>query len=195
MTTPSHLIMTLALHRRLRTRSIPQTAFVLGAIVPDIALILLMSFGSLWYSVQQPWTLAEGHQYAMEVAYYTYPGWIIAYNLFHAPLVLGLLLILTWHHRWSQSGWRRSLFWFASAASLHVLIDIATHHSDGPLLLFPFNWSVRFQSPLSYWDPQYYGFWVLSFELVLDGCLLLYLWKTHHVSRRCGPDGAGPSGR
>ena len=184
MTTASHLIITLALHRRLRTRRIPQTAFVLGAIVPDAALILLMSFGSLWYSAQPSWTLAQGHDYAMNVAYFTYPGWIIAYNLFHAPLVLGLLLILTWPHRWSQVGVGRLLFWFASAASLHVLIDIVTHHSDGPLLLFPINWNIRFQSPLSYWDPRYYGPWVFGAEVLLDLGLLLYLWSTRQRGLR-----------
>lgn len=180
MTTPSHLIMTLALHRRLKTCSIPKTAFILGAVIPDVALILLMSGGSLWYSIQQSWTLGEGHQYAMDVAYYTYPGWIIAYNLFHAPLVLGVLLILTWRHRWSQPGWRRALFWFASAASLHVIIDIGTHHSDGPLLLFPINWEVRFQSPFSYWDPRFYGPWIFGAELLLDLGLLIYLWRSRH---------------
>ena len=192
MTTPSHLIMTLALHRRMRAKPIPRTAVGMGAIAPDIALIILMSLGTFWFSVQYPWTLAEGHRYAMDAAYYTNPAWVIAYNLLHAPLVLGLLLILTWRARWSQAGWARWVFWFTSAASLHTIIDIGTHHTDGPLLLFPFNWHLRFHSPLSYWNPQYYGFWVLSFELVLDLGLLIYLWRTRHVTRRTHDSYEGP---
>ena len=192
MTTPSHLIMTLALHRRMRAKPIPRTAVGMGAIAPDIALIILMSLGTFWFSVQYPWTLAEGHRYAMDAAYYTNPAWVIAYNLLHAPLVLGLLLILTWRARWSQAGWARWVFWFTSAASLHTIIDIGTHHTDGPLLLFPFNWHLRFHSPLSYWDPQYYGFWVLGFELVLDLGLLFYLWRTRHVTRRTHDSYEGP---
>jgi hypothetical protein len=46
---------------------------------------------------------------------------------------------------------------FAFATGLHSFLDIFTHHDDGPLLLFPFDWSLRFTSPISYWDPEHYG--------------------------------------
>lgn len=42
--------------------------------------------------------------------------------------------------------------------------------------LFPFEWSVRFQSPVSYWDPRFFGREFTVFELLLDLVLLLYLF-------------------
>lgn len=72
--------------------------------------------------------------------------------------ISGLLLLGYWEMR---NGWRvktsRFLFWFALGCALHSFVDILTHHSDGPLVFFPLNWSYRFASPVSYWDPAYYG--------------------------------------
>ena len=70
---------------------------------------------------------------------------------------------------------RHWLFWFFAACFVHSVIDILTHAMDGPLILFPFNWSLRFQSPVSYWDPAHYGTQFTIFELTLDVALLVYL--------------------
>jgi hypothetical protein len=59
---------------------------------------------------------------------------------------------------------------------LHTLIDIPLHVTDGPLLLFPLNWTLRYRSPVSYWDPSFYGREWSIFEHLLDAVLLIYLF-------------------
>ena len=61
---------------------------------------------------------------------------------------------------------------------LHTLIDIPIHYDDGPLLLFPLNWDLRFMSPVSYWDPNRYGIPFTIFEHSLDIVLLVFLIYT-----------------
>lgn len=65
-------------------------------------------------------------------------------------------------------------FWLGCAAMLHTLCDIPLHTTDGPLLLFPLNWDWRFASPVSYWDPRYYGKQWSILEHALDLILLSY---------------------
>ncbi|CAN5836940.1 hypothetical protein BH24DEI2_BH24DEI2_16360 [soil metagenome] len=73
--------------------------------------------------------------------------------------------------------WGRGLLWFAVGAALHTLIDIFTHAGDGPLFLFPLT-TYRFDSPVSYWDPVYYGRAFTVLEYALDALLLAYLGVT-----------------
>jgi len=47
--------------------------------------------------------------------------------------------------------------------------------ADGPLLLWPFEWTRRYSSPVSYWDHRHYGSVVWPLELLLDIGLGLWL--------------------
>lgn len=82
-----------------------------------------------------------------------------------------------------RQGWRwgRLLFWLAVGTQTHTLIDMVTHHSDGPLLFFPLNWSYRFPAPISYWEADYYGPVVIVVETVVNllilGYFLLHWWQ------------------
>ena len=50
--------------------------------------------------------------------------------------------------------------------ALHVGLDFLTHHDDAHRHLLPFSdW--RFASPVSYWDPAFYGTWFAAAELLL----------------------------
>lgn len=75
------------------------------------------------------------------------------------------------------------MLWFALGAGLHSAIDILTHAGDGPLLLFPLNWTYRFSSPVSYWDPEYYGRIFAPIEHVLDVVLLIYIFVNWRRNR------------
>jgi hypothetical protein len=62
----------------------------------------------------------------------------------------------------------RFWFWVFVSAMFHALCDIPVHHDDGPLLFWPLNRSYRFVSPVSYWDPNYYGIPFSIGEHLLD---------------------------
>jgi hypothetical protein len=67
---------------------------------------------------------------------------------------------------------------------LHTVVDIFTHHSDGPLFLFPLSWSYRFASPLSYWEDAYYADAVRLTEYALSALSLIYLAASWFAMRR-----------
>lgn len=63
----------------------------------------------------------------------------------------------------------------ALSALLHLLFDISLHAEDAHRHFWPLsNW--RFASPISYWDPNYYGHIVQLIEFVLGLLLSLVLW-------------------
>ena len=177
MTTPSHLIITAALAKRQRKVELPLWAILIGSVAPDIPLYLLMSGTTAYTWLIGEQSLSEAHEWMAETLFYTSPYWVIPHNFLHAPLILAVGLALLWRYRHTQGTVQRWLFWFLIAAALHTLIDIVTHHSDGPLLLFPFNWSLRFASPISYWDPAHFGRQFFVFELTLDALLIFYLLR------------------
>lgn len=176
MNTPSHLIINAALRKALAGRvSIPMGAALWGGLAPDLPLYLLSFGGFAYYRWGLGWETERVFRYMYDTLFFSDPFWIASHNLLHAPLVLLAGIALTWGARHDSGGWRRWLLWFFLGCLVHTTIDITCHVDDGPLLLFPFNWALRFQSPVSYWDDRHYGREFALFELALDLALLAYL--------------------
>ena len=94
--------------------------------------------------------------------------WQYAFDLFHSiPLTVAAAFV-AWRAR--RSLW---LVFFLSML-LHALGDLPLHHDDAHAHFLPFS-SWRFASPVSYWDPQYYGryFAIAEMGLVFVGALAL----------------------
>jgi hypothetical protein len=190
MQTFSHLLMTAFIGDRLQKREIAvhSRSALLGSLAPDASLYVL-TFGYWGYRALfdpiQPGEGPFGPRY--DALFFGDPFWIISHNLFHAPLVIIFLAVLGYQAMRRQRSWGGPLFWFALACGLHSFIDILTHHNDGPLLLFPFNWSYRWVSPVSYWDPAHYGTIFapleLLFNLAIIGYLLVAWWQRRSQHR------------
>ncbi len=168
MRTFSHLIITAAASKALDLK--PRSSMMgclIGSVLPDIPLMLLTA-----YTYLATPTLTEMHL-VMHDNYATNPSWIASHNVFHSFVVLGLIAIFAFSVYRTQIG--KLLLWLAVAASFHTVIDIFTHHSDGPYFLFPLSWTIRFESPVSYWDTSYYGGVFRIFEYGLDIGLLILM--------------------
>lgn len=175
MQTPSHLIMTAALRKRFSAAPIPTSGFLLGAVAPDIALVLLSIGGGLYYRYAVGLSARATFRHIYDTMYFKDPIWISLHNMLHSPLLLLVGLLALWRFRWSRGTWRQWSFWFLVACMFHSLVDVLTHYDDGPLLFFPLNWTIRFASPVSYWDRRHYGEEFALFELTLNTLLLGYL--------------------
>ncbi|MEQ9571409.1 MAG: hypothetical protein RLN95_04890, partial [Nitratireductor sp.] len=71
-------------------------------------------------------------------------------------------------------------FAFSASALLHSLIDFLTHRADAHMHLWPLSdW--RFRSPVSYWDPDYYGNWFGLFEAALGVALIVVLFRRYRA--------------
>ena len=177
MNTPSHLIITAALRKRFTTNApVPAAAVLWGAVAPDLPLTLMALGGALYFRFVLGMSFDDALNLIFYDLFFNDPLWTAAHNVLQAPLILGTSLALLWRYRFAEATpLRRWLFWFVAACSLHSLIDIVTHNDDGPLLLFPVNWQLRFASPVSYWDTEHYGGIFFVFESVLNLVLLGYL--------------------
>jgi len=169
--TPSHFILTAALARAGKKRVImAKTACLVGSVAPDVPLFLLSSGTAFYLFLTKGRPLTGAHAFMFNDLFYHDPLWIVTHNSLHAPLVLTLGLVLSWSQRRSIGTRGHGLFWFFTAA--------VTHASDGPLLLFPFDWALRFHSPVSYWEPGFYPGVVTFVEYGLDLAALVYLSAT-----------------
>ncbi|MEL6151532.1 MAG: metal-dependent hydrolase [Chloroflexota bacterium] len=180
MQTYSHAIINATLGKQLEKRGVRPMywALVLGSLMPDAPLTVLTL--NYWYNIRAELGAGAspeqlfGERY--DALYFGDPVWITSHALMHAPLMIALWLLIGWFSGFRQGKtWGKWVFWFAVGNALHSLLDIPTHAGDGPLLLYPFNWSLRYDSPVSYWDPQRYGTIFAPLEHLLDVLLIGYL--------------------
>jgi hypothetical protein len=146
MQTQSHFLMTAIVNRVLKkhtTHQVQSIPFLIGSFAPDIVLMIL----TIAYIMQrQATTPREMFGPEFDTLYFTNPVWIIGHNLLHAPLmILTYASIGAWFGLRQGRQWSKWLFWFALGCGFHSLVDILTHHNDGPLVFFPFDWQTRFQ--------------------------------------------------
>lgn len=178
MQTYSHFLMTAVLNDSLKSRGLPvhTKALLLGSFIPDVPLfVLTLGYFAYraWFDPRLPGEHIFGPRY--DTLYFHHPLWITGHNLFHAPLLIALMLVVGYYLGLRpQKKWGVALFWFAVACGFHSLVDIFTHHDDGPLLFFPFNWDYRFSAPISYWDSRYGGRIFAPLEHLLDLTILVY---------------------
>jgi membrane-bound metal-dependent hydrolase YbcI (DUF457 family) len=179
MNTYTHFLMTAGLREAIQQRGwkLHGTGALLGSIMPDMPLFAL-TFGYWGYrALFDPMLPGEspfGAQY--DALYFGNPFWIMAHNFFHAPLMVALFAALGYYGMRSEKRWGPLLFWFALACGLHSLVDIITHHNDGPLLFFPFDWQLRLITPISYWDARHYGGIVSPLEHLFNLGIITYFF-------------------
>ena len=187
MQTYSHALINGALAAPLRRRGwkVNGFAFVLGGVLPDMPFFLLTIMSEVYYRLIGGTPTGESPMiYAHMTLYFTDPLWIAAHNFLHAPLIILSLGVFGYWAAKQHRRWGVFLLWFTLGAGLHAVIDIFTHADDGPVLFFPLNWSFRFNSPISYWDPEHYGLIFTSLEHLLDLVLIFVLVKTWRRTRR-----------
>jgi membrane-bound metal-dependent hydrolase YbcI (DUF457 family) len=176
MITYSHVLINLALRRKLPQLNIPRWPVIIGGFVPDLPLTLLSLGTFVYYRYGLGIVdISPMMRDAFDTKYFTDPFWIAGHNMFHSPTLVLIMLALLWRFRAAGSGVGYWLFWFYMGCLSHSLIDVLTHYNDGPVLFFPFDFYTRFYSPVSYWDPDHYGREFAIFEHILDLLLLVYL--------------------
>lgn len=189
MWTHSHLLLTAFAAYRLRRRwPIKVGPALAGAVAPDVPLALLTLGYAGWRRLTGAALPGEGlYAPGFDDLFFRDPLWVTLHNGLHAPLVLLALSLAGW------TAWRTGrtagagLCWFVAGCGLHTLLDTATHTHDGPLLLFPLNWTYRFASPVSYWHPAHFGRIAARIEWGVDAAIAMYFtvrWLRRTTARR-----------
>jgi len=128
---------------------LPALAVVAGSIAPDIPIMTAFTGISIW-----TYLTGDGGSTiaAFRAVYASDPLLVASHQLLHAPISLAALYtaaVIAGQLSGRLGRWLRS---FLYGAMGHSLVDIFTHVDDGPLLLWPFEATVRFASPISHWD-------------------------------------------
>jgi len=149
MNTPAHAIVGLLLfgskHRKQHAGVI-----VLGSLVPD-APMLLFYLWARWSGMNERAIWRDG---------YFDPGWQMLFDAFHSFPLLALAGLVAWRAR------MQGVTMFFAAMFIHSLFDFPLHHNDAHRHFWPLS-DFRFASPISYWNPEYYGQIVAPLELLL----------------------------
>lgn len=172
MNTPTHLVINWSLARG-SGQDYPLNAVLLGSVAPDLPLYLLSFGGAAYYGGFKQMPAREVAEKIWGDLFFRDPWWIGLHNALHSPLVLVSVLIALWltlgATQFLASWWA----WFFLSCLAHTLVDLPVHHNDGPLNLWPIDWTgwSRYRSPVSYWHPGYYGVPCMIFEATLLICL------------------------
>lgn len=159
MQTPTHVLIAAALFARPGKQSV-NIAALAGGFAPDAFLFAVwgwskiagMSESDLWSRFY--WT--DGVQLGQAISN--------SFPVFGAVLVVALALKL------------RGATVFAGAALIHLVCDFLLHAKDAHQHFWPLSgW--RFESPVSYWDPDHYGVYVGALEGAVAIALIVVLFR------------------
>jgi hypothetical protein len=170
MHTPTHVIMGAAL----LGRKVPALAWAgaLGGLIPDLPM----------YAIGLTLKVFGVPSFLIFNVLYFMNWWQIANAIGHSLLLWPLLAILCWFLRPRAS--ERAKFWLtfiailAASATLHSVVDFLCHREDAHMHFWPLTWW-KFISPISYWNPLYYGRYVLVFEALMGIAMAIYLFRTY----------------
>lgn len=159
MNTPAHAIFNLAILGR-KQRPEWNPLIIWGALIPDLTMfgffILLKLSG-----------VPDPQIWGVE---YFRPFWQTTFDVFNSiPLaLLGMGLMFYFK--------RIGIALLFVSILLHCLEDLPLHYDDGHRHFWPLS-DFRYQSPVSYWDPDHYGQIVAPIEFILVMIVSVYVFK------------------
>jgi len=160
MNTPAHIIFGIAAFGNPDRRAVT-TAAIAGAVIPDLSLYLLSGWELLIKGTSA--TFVFGQMYYSE-------SWQSIFRIDNSFVLWGLLLVVGLMARSAV------LIALCSAALVHLTLDFPLHNDDARAHFWPLtNW--KFISPVSYWDPKYYGHIVGPVEVGLALVASVYAWR------------------
>jgi membrane-bound metal-dependent hydrolase YbcI (DUF457 family) len=153
----------------------------LGALLPDIP-----AFAGTAYYVGLPflrdgWASMDSPE-VLEAIYFAGPFGTSGTAL-HSAIPVGTLLVL--YRLFGPRDAQRILLWFLLGWAGHVAVDFLTHVEDSRPVFWPLSdW--EWSSPVSYWNPAYYGreFFLAEHGLILLTMSALLLRRLRNRLRR-----------
>ena len=164
MNTPSHTILNLAILSRKGQPKL-NLPIVIGSLLPDLAMFWFYFWAR---GVQR---LPEGEIWGE--LYYD-PVWQDVFDVGNSiPLALLGFAIAAYYRQPAVT----ALF---ASVLLHCLFDLPLHNDDAHRHFLPFS-NFRFESPISYWDPDHYGNIAAFFEVALVLITSVYVFRNLHT--------------
>lgn len=159
MNTPAHAVVNLWL---LGSEERPGEVWPLaaGAVLPDLPMVVFYAWEKLRGTAE---AVIWGERYYEA-------GWQAFFDLFNSiPILLVVMALARWVGR-------RGLFLLAASMTLHGFFDLPLHREDAHRHFWPLS-DFRFESPISYWDPDHFGGWFALAEIALVLAGSVVLWR------------------
>ncbi|CAA9452110.1 MAG: hypothetical protein AVDCRST_MAG14-1062 [uncultured Rubrobacteraceae bacterium] len=161
METYAHSFFTWALSKHgVKAGRAAGVAGAVGAVLPDIPAFV----GTVYFAVKSGGFWVEED---LERIYFSGPFGATGSAL-HSVVPVAILLGLYWALRLGRSDRRRVFLWFLLGWFGHTIVDFLTHVDDLRPLFWPIS-SWMWASPISYYNPRYYG---VQFMLVSHASML-----------------------
>jgi hypothetical protein len=142
------------------------TAFIAGSLLPDVPIYT--------FFIVQGLILGTSQALLWDVLYFD-SAWTPFFTLSHSLILWPLGVVLGCLFGWPI------LRWVATAGTLHVGLDFLVHHSDAYRHFWPItDWI--FRSPISYYEPEYFGPIVNLIDAVLVIGLLAWLYTLYQTN-------------
>jgi len=164
MTTPTHVLLAAFTADRCKAREYAGWA-ALGGFIPDLA---------IWVFTLYVWSRGLSFNEAWYGLYYQ-PGWQKVFNATHS-IVLWVVILF-----FSVILGMRMITATAGGALGHIFLDFWVHVDDAYAHFFPIS-SYRFYSPVSYYDPAYFGLEVAILEGAIGLGLAWGLYRSFKTS-------------
>ncbi len=159
MTTPFHIVSGLTVFGR---KHKPENNFwiLAGSLAPDFVVLIFTA-----------WVLFMG--IPLEEAWDTYyfsDQMQPFFNLTHSFILWILVFLFAYLFK------KLKVVYFSLAGILHITLDLLVHHTDAYAHFYPIsNW--RFRSPVSYYEPGYYGNWISLVDIILFAIFSILIFR------------------
>lgn len=141
-----------------------------GGFMPDASIFLMVAYSRLVNGAGVDlWTIPTGLYW--QEPWQTYSAVSNSFPLWGLVLLSGFLLY-KYSKPFKMAGLGMMIFF--TGYFLHISVDFITHADDAHVQFWPFS-TWRFHSPISYYQPQYYGRIVGVFEAVMGLSIVGYL--------------------
>ncbi len=132
-----------------------------GALLPDLSIFIMF----FWTRI----IMGRPEELIWREIYFT-PFWQSIGMVANSMPLYGAIALIAWWRNWPL------VLVLALSALLHLTFDFPFHNDDAHAHFWPIT-AWRFESPLSYWDPDHFGLWVAGAEFALGVSLIVVLWQ------------------
>ena len=186
--TYAHSFFTWALSKHgVRAGRAAAVAGAVGAALPDLPSVVATAYYVGPTFLREGWSSMHSEG-VLDAIYFTGPFGAVGSAL-HSAVPVALLLVLYRALGLGGLDARRVVLWFLLGWLGHAVADFFTHAGDTRPLFWPLSdW--RWSSPVSYWNPSYYGRQFFFVEHAL--MLAILAWLAARMVFR-GKSGRAPS--
>lgn len=170
MNTQAHIIFNILLLRSFKYKPKFILATVIGAIIPDLAMFLFFAWTFFFQSmsVEQIFTVE-----------YFKPHWQNYFDIYNSIPIFFIILFISFILLKLKFITKKVYIFMkilVYSALLHLFFDLFSHADDAHRHFYPFT-NFVFKSPISYWDPDYFGKQFAILEILLVFISSCYIWK------------------